>query len=195
MGMIRAAPATAGDYRGAVLADTLPGARLRDAVLVVGYVVAIAIGAKIAVHLPSTPVPVTGQTLAVLLGAIVLGPWRAVVGGVLYAGGGLAGLPLLAAASTASLGYVFGFVLAAGIVGYLAERGWDRTTARLLALLVLGNVAIYVLGAGYLALYLDVGPRQAFVLGVQPFLLGDAVKLALALAMVPSAWKLVGGVR
>jgi biotin transport system substrate-specific component len=190
--MLSSAPATSAAVREPVLADALPGDRIRDALLILGYVLAIGLGAQIAVHLPSTPVPVTGQTLAVLLGAVVLGPRRAAAGTLLYLGGGLAGIPLLAAAGTASLGYVFGFVLAAIVVGLLAERGWDRSVVSLLVLMCIGNIAIYAIGATFLGIYLGVSAGQAINLGVQPFMLGDAVKIVLALGLVPAAWRLTG---
>jgi biotin transport system substrate-specific component len=194
--MRRLQPAAAG--AGAdriVLADALPGAWFRDVLLVTGYALTIALGAKIAVALPSTPVPVTGQTLAVLLGAIVLGARRASVGSVLYLGGGLVGLPLFAKAGGATLGYVFGFVVAAAIVGRLADAGWDRSRPRIALAMVIGNVAIYTLGVAYLTAYLHVDLRTGYDLGVQPFLVGDLVKIAIAVGLVPLAWRAVEATR
>jgi biotin transport system substrate-specific component len=190
MMLLRPAPAGAGGDR-TVLADALPGAGARDVMLVTGYALTIALGAKLAISLPSTPVPVTGQTLAVLLGAIVLGSRRAGLGSALYLGGGLAGLPLFAKAGGATLGYVFGFVVAAVIVGRLADAGWDRTRPRIGLAMVIGNAVIYTLGVGYLMTYLHVDLRAGYDLGVQPFLVGDLVKILIAVGLVPLAWRAV----
>lgn len=194
MSMLRPAPAVAGADR-TVLADALPGAGLRDVLLVVGYALAIALGAKVAVALPSTPVPVTGQTLAVLLGAIVLGSRRASVGSALYLGGGLIGLPLFAKAGGATLGYVFGFVVAAAVVGRLADAGWTRTRPLITLAMVIGNVVIYTLGVAYLMAYLHVDLSTGYALGVEPFIVGDLVKIAIAVALVPLAWRAVEATR
>lgn len=194
MRMLRPAPAGVGGNR-TVLADALPGAALRDVLLVTGYALTIALGAKVEIALPSTPVPVTGQTLAVLLGAIVLGSRRAGLGSVLYLGGGLIGLPLFARAGGATLGYVFGFVVAAIIVGRLADAGWDRTRPRIALAMVIGNAVIYALGVAYLMAYLHVDLRTGYDLGIQPFLVGDLVKIVIAVGLVPLAWRAVEATR
>lgn len=175
----------------AVLADLVPGSWVRDVLLVGGYAGLIGVSAQVAVPLPFTPVPITGQTLAVLLGAIVLGTWRAAAGSSLYLVLGLAGLPWFAAASGATFGYIVGFILAAVLVGWLAERGWDRTPLRTAGAMVAGNLVIYAVGVPYLAWALSVGLPEAIGLGATPFVVGDLVKIAIATALVPTAWKLV----
>jgi biotin transport system substrate-specific component len=175
-----------------VLADLLPGERVRDVALVGLYALAIAASAQVAFPLPGTPVPVTGQTLVVLLGAAALGTGRAAIGASLYAVIGLIGVPWFAVSSGASLGYIAGFVAAAWVVGRFARAGTLSTTKGAAFAMVLGNLAIYALGATVLAIVLSVGPAEAFAMGVAPFLLGDAVKLAIATALLPATQRLLG---
>jgi biotin transport system substrate-specific component len=175
-----------------VLADLLPGARARDVALVVGFAIAIALSARVAVPLPFTPVPVTGQTFAVLLGAAALGAPRAAAGAGLYLGLGLAGAPWFAVSGGSTLGYVVGFVVASALVGSLARSGGDRTPVRAAGLMVVGNLVIYACGVTGLAIALSVGVGEAVSLGAVPFLTGDAVKIVLAAALLPAAWRLVG---
>lgn len=178
--------------RPTVLADLLPGTWVRDVLLVVGYVAAIAASAQVAVPLPFTPVPISGQTFAVLLGAAALGSTRSVVGASAYLALGVAGLPLFTAASAVTFGYIIGFVVAAAVVGWLAERGFDRTLPRAAASMVAGNLLIYAAGVPYLAVAAGLDVQAAFAQGVLPFVPGDAVKLALATALLPGAWALTG---
>ncbi|WP_018656256.1 biotin transporter BioY [Actinomadura flavalba] len=177
-----------------VLGDLLPGARVRDAALVAGSALAVGLAAQIIVPLPGTPVPVTAQTFAVLLSAAALGAPRAVLGMVLYLVAGVAGVPWFnegqSGASLPTLGYVLGFLLAAAAVGTLARRGGDRTPARTLATMALGTLIIYAVGVPYLAVSLDVGLAKALSLGATPFLAADALKIALAAALLPATWKL-----
>ena len=180
---------------GRVLADLVPGSRVRDAVLVGAFAVVIGLSAQLAVPLPFTPVPVTGQTFAVLLGAAALGAGRATLGASLYLVLGVVGVPWFTATGGASFGYIVGFIVAAAIVGRLARSGNDRTVGRTIALMVVGNVAIYAFGVTGLALFLGVGLVEATVLGAVPFLIGDALKLALAAATLPATWRLVGSHR
>lgn len=176
---------------GRVLADFVPGERARDAILISLFALAIGASAQVAVPLPFTPVPITGQTFAVLLGAAALGAGRATIGTALYAGLGLIGLPWFAAASGASLGYIFGFIAAAAVVGKLARSGNDRTFARTFALMVLGNLVIYAFGVPVLATVLGVGLGKAISLGAVPFFVGDLLKIALAVGVLPATWRLV----
>jgi biotin transport system substrate-specific component len=183
----------------AVLADAIPRSAVRNAVLVVAGAVFVGLAAQVAIPLPWTPVPLTGQTFAVLLTAAALGTWRGVASMLLYAALGLAGVPWFAGGSSAfdegvlvvSFGYVVGFIAAAGLVGYVAERGATRTALRTAGLMVLGNVVIYAIGATWLAGALDLTLGRAASLGVQPFLLGDALKVALAAGLFPLAWRAV----
>lgn len=172
--------------RGPVLIEALPGARVRDATVVLLQALLIAASAQLAFPLPGTPVLVTGQTFVVLLGAAVLGPGRAATGAALYGFAGLLGVPWFAVQGGSSLGYVAGFVLAGHLVGALARRGWTRTLVGATAAMVAGNLVIYAAGATVLALVLGLGPAGAVAVGVVPFLPGDAVKIAAAVALLPS---------
>lgn len=172
-----------------VLGDVLPGERVRDVLLTVGYAAAIGVSAQVAI--PLQPVPITGQTFAVLLGAIVLGLGRAAVGGGLYLALGLAGVPWFApTGGGASMGYIVGFVAAAAAVGFIADRGYARSPGSVALTMVLGNVVIYVFGVGVLAWVLSLGLTEALAAGLVPFLIGDAIKIAAATAFVPLAWRL-----
>ncbi|HET6748704.1 MAG TPA: biotin transporter BioY [Actinomycetes bacterium] len=183
----------------AVLADLLPGDRVRDAVLVVGYAVLTGLAAQLSIKLPFTPVPITGQTFAVLLGAAVLGWRRAALGMGLYLAAGLAGMPWFAEGrggadmiTVPSFGYVVGFLVAAAVVGWLAGRGQDRTPARTVLTMVAGNLLVYAFGLSWLMATLDVGLAKGMELGVTPFLPGDALKILLAAGLLPAAWALAG---
>ena len=168
-----------------VLADRLPGALVRDVVLVLGFAVAIGASAQLAVPLPNTPIVVTGQTLVVLLGAAALGAGRASAGAAVYGLVGLVGVPWFAVTGGASLGYVVGFVVAAGLVGRLARTGLvDRVGGAAVAM-ALGNVVILGLGTLVLGIVLGMGPSEAIAAGTVPFLLGDAIKLAIAAVALP----------
>ncbi|MGH3095910.1 MAG: biotin transporter BioY [Streptosporangiales bacterium] len=180
-----------------VLADLLPGARVRDVALVAGGAAFVGLAAQIAVPIPGTPVPVTGQTLAVLLTCAALGGVRGIASMGLYALAGVAGVPWFAGAHSGmampSFGYVLGFLLAAVVVGELARRGGDRTPLRTAGTMIAGNLAIYAVGTAWLAIgVLHTGLVPALMAGVVPFLLGDAIKLVLAMGALPAAWRLAG---
>jgi len=182
-----------------VIADVFGRSAVRNAVLVIAGAAFVGVAAQVAVPLPFTPVPLTGQTFAVLLTAAALGMWRGVAAMSLYAVAGVAGVPWFAGASTAfkggalvvSFGYVLGFVAAAALVGWLAQRGATRTAPRTAGLMVLGNAVIYTFGALWLAAALSVPLTNAISLGVTPFLIGDALKVALAAGLFPLAWRAV----
>jgi biotin transport system substrate-specific component len=178
-----------------VLADVLPGGLARDAALVGGSALFVGLLAQVAIPLPFTPVPLTGQTFAVLLSVAALGPARGVLGMLVYALAGMAGVPWFAEQSSGvsmpSFGYIVGFVLAAAVVGALARRGADRTPLRAVPLMIAGNLAIYAIGVPWLMASLDVSFGKAIELGLTPYLIGDALKIAFAAALLPGAWKLV----
>ncbi len=183
----------------AVLADAIPRSAARNVLLVIGGAAFVGLSAQVAIPLPFTPVPLTGQTFAVLLTAAALGMWRGAASMSLYAVAGLAGVPWFAGGSSAfkggalvaSFGYVLGFIAAAALVGWLAERGATRTALRTAGLMVLGNVVIYAIGATWLANAIGVSLQRAVELGVTPFLVGDALKVALAAGLFPLAWRAV----
>ena len=146
--------------------------------------------------IPLYPVPVTGQTLVVLLIGMTYGPRLGGITLAAYLFEGALGLPVFAggAAGVAVLmgptaGYLFGFLLAAMAMGYLAERGMGRTVVSTIAAMVIGNCVIYLCGALWLANFIGFG--QAIAAGVLPFLYGDALKLVVAAGLMPWAWRAV----
>ncbi len=166
-----------------------------SAALVLLGTAAVALLAQVRIPLPFTPVPITGQTLGVLLIAAVLGARLGMASLELYLAGGLAGLPFFTggASGLAHLtgptgGFLAGFLAAALVVGALAERGWTRSWQKTAALFALGSLVIYICGAAYLSIF--TGLRQALLIGVLPFLPGDLLKAILAAALLPAAWKL-----
>ncbi|MFD5745726.1 biotin transporter BioY [Streptomyces sp. NPDC127033] len=181
---------------GAVLADLLPASRTRDIALVLGGAALTGLAAQIAVPVPGSPVPVTGQTFAALLVGTALGARRGFLSLAVYTLVGMAGVPWFSAGSSgpggASFGYVLGMLLAATVVGALARRGGDRSVLRTAGTMVLGSAVIYAVGVPYLALSTGMSPAAALSAGLVPFLLGDALKAALAMGALPAAWKLLG---
>lgn len=175
-----------------VLTDLLPGERIRDVLLVVGFTLAIAASAQIAFFLPGNPVPITAETFVVLAGAVALGRTRATLGALGFLGLGAVGVPAFAASSGATLGYIVGFVVASAVLGHLAGAGYARTVPQVLGVMVLGNVIIWVLGTTWLAIVADLSAQAAIAAGIVPFLPGAAIKIAAAAAVVPALWRLVG---
>jgi biotin transport system substrate-specific component len=182
-----------------VLADLLPGAAVRDGLLVIGAAAFVGLLAQISIHLSFTPVPITGQTLGVLLAGTALGWWRAGAALALYAVAGVAGVPWFAGHSSgyasASFGYIVGFVAAAVLCGYLASRGADRSVLRSLPAMVAAEVVIYAFGLTWLAIDLHLGASATIADGLTPFLAGDAIKAAIAAGLLPAAWWLAGSRR
>ncbi|MBC2900980.1 biotin transporter BioY [Streptomyces cupreus] len=185
-----AAPARTGQ----VLADLLPASRVRDIALVAGGAALTGLAAQIAVPVPGTPVPVTGQTFAALLVGTALGARRGVASLALYALAGLAGVPWFADGGhgfSVSFGYILGMLLASAAVGALARRGADRSMLRMAGTMLLGEAIIYAIGVPYLAFAADMSASAAIAAGLTPFLIGDALKAALAMGLLPTAWKLL----
>jgi biotin transport system substrate-specific component len=157
--------------------------------------------AQVQVRLPFTPVPVTGQTLGVLLVGASLGSALGAVSMGLYLVQGALGLPFFAGGaegwellrlSSATGGYLVGFVAAAAVVGAVAERGWDRELRGAISAMFLGELVLYLVAIPWLMHALGVGLERALVLGLAPFVVGDALKLLLAAGLLPGAWRLVG---
>ena len=178
-----------------VLADLVPGARVRDAVLDAAGAGLTGLAAQVSIHTPLSPVPFTLQTLSVLVVGASLGTVRGLLSIALYAVAGIAGVPWYAdhhhGWGGANFGYVLGFVVAAGIVGELARRGNDRSVTGTVGLMAMGTAAIYGIGAVWLAQDLHLSASKAVDLGVTPFLVTDALKMAVAAVVLPAVWKLV----
>lgn len=182
-------------HRPGVLADLVPGALVRDIALVVGAAALTGLAAQVSIPLPFTPVPISLQTLTVLLSGAALGPLRGGLGMALYLVAGLAGVPWFSEQRSGfdfpSFGYILGFVLSAILVGWLARRGLDRSVPGTIGIMVLGNLVIYAFGVPWLANSLGVDLPSALEFGAWPFLIGDALKIALAAGLLPAAWWVV----
>lgn len=178
-----------------VLADVIPGGATRDVALVAAAAALTGAAAQVSIPLPFTPVPLTLQTFAVLLTAAAVGPWRAGAAMMLYLVAGVVGVSWFSEQRSgfafASFGYIIGFVLAGVIVGALARRGADRSIGGAAVTMAIGNLAIYAVGVPYLALAIGVSLPEAIALGALPFLAGDALKILLAIGLLPAAWRLV----
>ena len=175
---------------------------ITDALLVLAGTALVAAAAQISVKLPFTPVPITGQTFAILLVGASLGCVLGTASAMLYLWLGVAGAPIYAhhdsgwsVITSASGGYIVGFVLAAALTGFLAERRWDRRLSSSIGLMLTGNVVIYLVGLPWLAVVLNTNLEKTLEYGLYPFIPGDTFKLYLAAAALPAAWKLVGRAR
>jgi biotin transport system substrate-specific component len=200
------------------LIDVLPsptdevGRLARDGALVAGFAVLTALFARISIDLGFTPVPITGQTFAVLLAGAALGWRRGALSQAVYWVAGIfmpiawyanddSGTSVRAGwnhATGSAAGYLAGFVLAAALVGYLAERKQDRDFATSVPAMLAGTAVIYACGVVWLAHWLNIpvsptgdGEQNAISLGLTPFLVGDTLKLLLAGALTPLAWEMV----
>jgi len=177
----------------------------RDAFLVLTFSLLTALSAQVTIHLPL--VPLTGQTFAVLLTGALLGPRLGALTMLLYLAEGLAGLPVFAEHRSAwtpsnvlalpvilgpTAGYLFSYPFAAALVGWLAERGWDRKPLSMLAAILLGSLVVFAFGAGWLVHAHFVGASHVFAVGVLPFLPGDVLKALLAAGLLPLGWKWLG---
>jgi biotin transport system substrate-specific component len=173
-------------------------ALLVDALLVVAGAGLVALAAQVEIHLGFTPVPITGQTFAVLLVGAALGTVRGFLALALYFVVGMLGGPVYAGGeggwewvTGATGGYLIGFMAAAALTGFLAERHWDRRFGSSLGLMLIGSVVIYLFGLPWLAAEIDTGFDATLEAGLYPFVFGDLLKLLLASAALPGAWKLV----
>jgi biotin transport system substrate-specific component len=178
------------------------GGLLADVLLVVGGAGFVALAAQVSIALPFTPVPITGQTFAVVLVGAGLGAVLGLASLGLYLFVGALGAPVYAdgkhgwdVLTGPTGGYIVGFVLAAGLTGYLAQRRWDRRFSSAVAAMLTGNVVIYLVGLPWLAEQIDAELEGTLEAGLYPFVVGDLLKLYLAGALLPAAWGLVGRVR
>ena len=178
----------------------LPSSKVTSVLLVVGAAALTTLAAQWEIHLPFTPVPITGQTFAVLLTGAALGMKLGAAGQGLYVGAGALGLPVYAggtggwdaAQAGGTSGYLIGFIVAAAVVGYLAERRQDRTFPTMFTAFIVGSFIIYLFGVIGLMLIFDMSASEAIVAGVVPFVLGDVIKAAAAGFLLPATWKVVG---
>jgi biotin transport system substrate-specific component len=183
--------------RGIVLADVLPGARVRDAILVISGALLTALFAQISIDVPPSPVPITGQTLAVGLVGATLGMRRGMASLALYVLMGLF-LPFYADGDSgwhvvwgASGGYLVGFIFAAAFVGWMAEHGADRSPLLAFVTFVIGQLIIFVPGLIVLKISVDESWRWTIHNGFSIFIVGGLVKALIGAIALPSAWRLV----
>ena len=183
----------------AVLADAvIPAATWRDAVVVLGGALLVALAAQIQIPLPFTPVPLSGQTFAVSLVGASLGSRRGALSLVVYLLIGALGAPFYAGGTGGvatlfgpTVGYLLGFVGAAAAIGALAERRADRRPLTAFFSFLTSSLIIFACGVAGLMITLDLSLADAFVLGVLPFIPGDLIKSALAAGILPGSWRLV----
>ncbi len=200
--------------RAATLSEVLFPQRTlaRHAILVVAASAVMALSARIEISIPIGPVPITGQTFAVLLVGALLGPWLGATAAALYVGEGIARLPVYAGGASgwgvitgATGGYLLSYPLAAFVVGWLAQAGWDRRPATLALAMVGGEVVIYAVGLPWLGAWMEnhkellelesVSTQLVLEWGLIPFIPGDLAKLLLAAALVPSGWQALQAVQ
>src|SRR5665213_493693 len=178
-----------------VLADTVPRSFLVDVALVVGSAALVGALAQVAIKLSFTPVPITGQTLGVMLVGTALGWRRAFAAMALYVLAGVAGVPWFTGHATgypvATFGYLIGFFVAGAVLGWLASRGTDRTVTRALVSMAVGDVIIFLIGVTWLKYADHLTPAQAIADGLTPFVWGELIKAAIAGVALPSSWRLV----
>lgn len=174
-------------------------AAIYDTALVIGGSLIIGLLAQVSVWLPFSPIPVSGQTLAVLMMAALLGRNRAVMCVFAYLAQGAAGMPVFAAGrgGLAVLfgptgGYLFGFIAAAYVAGSLAQIGWDRKVASTILAMILASAAMYACGLLWLGFF--VGAKNALAFGLYPFVIGDLLKITIAAAVLPLGWKILRAV-
>lgn len=179
-----------------VLADRIPTSRVRDVLLVLGGTLFVAVSSQITIPLGFTPVPLSLSTFAVILTGACLGTTRAFLSLGLYAVAGMAGAPIFADQTSgwafASFGYILGYILAAVAAGYLAERGFDRSIGRMAVVVLVSSVLVYSIGLPWLMGYTGASFTAALNMGVVPFLIGDAIKGIVAMALLPATWHLIG---
>lgn len=177
----------------------LPRSGVVSVLLVLAAAALTAVAAQWRIQLPFTPVPITGQTFAVLLTGAALGWKLGAAGQMLYVAVGALGAPVFTEASGgiavlmgATGGYLIGFIFAAGLIGWMAERRQDRTFATMFTAFILGSAVIYLFGVVGLVLSAELSVTGAVEAGVVPFLLGDLIKASAAGILLPGAWRLLG---
>ena len=184
----------------AALVDrVVPRSAINNVALILSGAVFTAYAAQLVI--PMWPVPITAQTLAVLLVGSVLGATRGAISLIVYFSMGAVGLPVFSAATSLSFGptfgYLVGFIAAAAVVGYLSQRGWHKSVTGVIGSFAIANAVIYLFGLPWLAFALgSLGAANDLAsvaaAGLAPFIIGDVIKMILAAALLPLAWKFLG---
>lgn len=192
-------------FAGSTIAQVvIPRSRVNTIALMVGFALLTAVAAQIRIPVPGSPVPITGQTFAVLLAGASLGSWAGAGSQAIYWALGAIGLPFYAnasggweAATGATAGYLVGFIIAAWVVGALAEKGQDRNVWSAIPAFLAGNAVIYLFGVPWLYASVEgiTTMGEALAAGFTPFVIGDVIKIVLVGLILPLAWKLVDRAR
>lgn len=192
-------------FAGSTIAQVVvPRSRVNTIALMVGFALLTAVAAQIRIPVPGSPVPITGQTFAVLLAGASLGSWAGAGSQAIYWALGAIGLPFYAnasggweAATGATAGYLVGFIIAAWVVGALAEKGQDRNVWSAIPAFLAGNAVIYLFGVPWLYASVEgiTTMGEALAAGFTPFVIGDVIKIVLVGLILPLAWKLVDRAR
>jgi biotin transporter BioY len=183
-------------YAGLLRPSNKVYAGLYDFTLIIGGSLFIAASARLKIFLPFSPVPITGQTFAVLMTGALYGPWRGSLSVLLYLIMGMSGLSIFALGGGFLIllgptgGYLVGFIAAAYVTGSLAQRGWDRRIETTILAMALGNITLYSFGLLWLCCLMGLN-RTVLTIGLYPFLMGDMLKIVLAALLLPSGWKLL----
>jgi biotin transport system substrate-specific component len=179
------------------LTDRWSASAVGTVTLVIGFAALTAVSAQISYQPHGWVVPITGQTFAVVLSGAALGSIRGAASMLLYGLAGISGLHVFAGGAHgwsqlagATGGYIIGFVVAAAVLGWAAERGWDRTPLKAWPLFVLGLAVVYAIGVPWLKYDLNLSWRVAIHSGMTVFLWGEVIKVALAGLLLPAAWRL-----
>jgi biotin transport system substrate-specific component len=195
---------------GSTLADYLvPSSRssrslnlLKDALLIIGFNILMILSARASIPLWFTPVPITLQTLALMLTAATLGSKRGALALLLYLAEGASGLPVFATGgglaylvASPTAGYLWSYPIAAFVVGFLCERGLDRNFLTSIFAMLPGTIIIYAFGVSWLAFGIHLGLSNAFVAGMLPFIPGDLIKMVFAALLLPATWSIVRTVK
>ena len=174
------------------------GNLVKDGLLILGFSAFLGLCAQVSFHIPFTPVPVTLQTLAVLLTGAALGSKRGGLAMLLYLAEGAMGLPVFAGGASGFIplvgftaGYLWSYPIVAFVIGLLCERGFDRNYFTTAIAMLIGTAIIYAMGMSWLAVTLHLDLYKAFLAGMLPFIPGDLLKLVIAVALLPTAWHII----
>ena len=181
-------------HTAAVYSLIRPSGRIAQAAVLVGFNALLVACSYISITLPFSPVPITGQTFGILLVAMALGRVRGAAVVLAYLAEGAAGLPVFAGGTAGAIklfgptgGYLMGFLVSAYVVGYLADKGWDKNYLTSVAAMTIGTAIIMVCGLAWLSTFI---PGEALLaMGLTPFIPGALLKIALASVILPSVWK------
>jgi len=171
-------------------------ALLYDSILIIGASILIALSAQFAFNVPFSPVPITGQTFAVILTGALLGSKRGGFAVVIYLLEGISGVPVFAQAQSGIIhlfgptgGYLLGFIPAAYVTGLMAESGWGKTITSALGMMTCGTILIFIFGLSWLKLLF--GNNNVLVIGLYPYMTGAVIKIVLSATIFRFGWRII----